>query len=382
MIHLIRHKHLTFFNKKPLLIVAPGRINLIGEHTDYNEGFVLPASIDKHIVFAISKNNKRKFRFLAYDLEEIFEVTIDDIAPVRQLWANYLLGVIAQLKKRGIDIEGVNCVFGGDIPLGAGLSSSAALETGFAFALNEIFNLGLTKLEIVKLSQIAEHEYAGTHCGIMDQFISVFGERNKVLKLDCRSLDYELYPLNLPDHQIILCDTQVKHTLASSEYNIRRRECETGVNLLKKHYPSILNLRDVSSEMLREHRSEFLPVIYKRCKYVIEENQRLLDACEALTKSNITLLGELMFQTHSGLKDEYEVSCDELDILVDIARKSGIVIGSRMMGGGFGGCTINIVENTNIESFIDYSVQLYADKTDYKLKTYIVSIEDGTHVIT
>ena len=377
----IKEKYLSLFEKKPLLIGAPGRINLIGEHTDYNEGFVLPAAINKQIIFAVSGNDKKQHRFFAVDLNDSIEIPVDSISPVEKKWANYLLGVIAQLEKKGIKIPGVDCVFGGDIPLGAGLSSSAALETGFAFALNQIFDLKLTKLEIVQLSQIAEHEYAGVMCGIMDQFASVFGEKNKVIRLDCRSLESEMFPIDLPQHKIILCDTQVEHALASSEYNNRRKECETGVTVLQKYHNDIHSLRDVTIEMLNEHQSEMDPVVYKRCKYVVEENQRLLEACDALAAHNLNHFGELMYSTHKGLKDDYKVSCKELDLLVDIAKESGVVLGSRMMGGGFGGCTINIVEKKNVNSFIKKAVKEYASVTGITLNTYIVDVENGTHII-
>ncbi len=377
----IKSKFESVFMSEPLILIAPGRINLIGEHTDYNEGFVLPASIDKHIVFAVAKNNESLLRFVSNDLNDEIELPVDKIEPVEKHWANYLLGVIAQIKKMGKSIAGVDCVFGGNIPLGAGLSSSAALETGFAYALNELFQLGLTKLEIVQLSQKAEHEYAGVKCGIMDQFTSVFGQKDKVIRLDCRSLEYELFPLKLDEFKIILCDTHVKHTLASSEYNTRRHECEEGISILKKHYPSIHSLRDVTLEMLEKHKTEFNPVVFKRCKFVVEENKRLLDACEALARNELNVFGKLMYQTHDGLKNDYEVSCKELDILVDIAKESGIVLGSRMMGGGFGGCTINIVEKDKALAFIEKATKEYKAITGIDMPVYQVSIEQGTNIL-
>jgi galactokinase len=278
-------------------------------------------------------------------------------------------------------VGGVDCVFGGDIPLGAGLSSSAALETGFAFALNEIFGLNLSKIEIVKLSQMAEHEYAGVKCGIMDQFASVFSETDKVIKLDCRSLEYQYFPIKLNDYSIILCDTQVKHTLASSEYNTRRHECESGVEILKKYDSKIQSLRDASPELLYKHKSEFTPVVYNRCKYVVEEIKRVTDACDALTKGEINKVGKLMYETHFGLRDEYEVSCRELDVLVDIAQKSGVVIGARVMGGGFGGCTINIVQKSNVEKFMDLVKTEYKKQTEKDLIIYNVSVKQGTSIL-
>lgn len=377
----IRNKFYEIFTGKPMLVCAPGRINIIGEHTDYNLGFVLPAAIDKHIIYAIAANNTTYHRFFSYDLKEEIEVPVDNIKPSDKQWANYLLGVIAQIQKTGKSVAGVDIVFGGNIPLGAGLSSSAALETGFAFALNELFQFNFSKLELVKMAQTAEHEYAGVKCGIMDQFASVFGKKDHVIRLDCRSLEYKLFPLKLDGYSVILCDTQVKHTLASSEYNTRRQECETGVKLLQKYDSSIESLRDVNAGLLFEHKSEFDATVFKRCKFVVEEIERLIEACDELENGNVNRVGELMYDTHAALRDEYAVSCKELDVLVEIARKSGVVIGSRMMGGGFGGCTINIVHNENVQSFIGLVTKEYKDQTGIELKTYKVSIEEGTHIV-
>ena len=377
----LKDKFTFLFGSTPLLISAPGRINLIGEHTDYNNGFVLPAAINKQIVFAISPNNLDVHRFIANDLDENSEIPINDISPNATPWVNYLLGVIAQMNKKGLKIPGVDCLFGGDIPLGAGLSSSAALETGFAYALNTLFNLGFSRREMVKISQMAEHEYAGVNCGIMDQFISMHGENNKVIRLDCRSLEYQLYPLELPEHDILLCNSRVGHLLASSEYNKRRKECETGVELLKKYDANVKSLRDVTKDVLFARKNEFDPVVFKRCKFVVEEIQRVLDACSALENKDLKEFGKLMYQTHTGLRDEYEVSCRELDILVDIAKESDVV-GARMMGGGFGGCTINIISKEDTDLFIKTAEETYRSQTNIELKTYSVSIEKGTTVIT
>ncbi len=381
MVEEIKKRFEALFSSEPVLISAPGRINLIGEHTDYNDGYVLPAAINKRIIFAVAPNSEGKHKFYSNDLNESIELPANQIQTCDKQWANYLLGVIAQFQKAGKEIDGINCVFGGDIPLGAGLSSSAALETGFAFALNHIFNFDFERLEMVKMSQMAEHEYAGVKCGIMDQFASMFGAENKVIQLDCRSLEYKHFPLELKNYDILLCDTQVKHSLASSEYNTRREECETGVEILSKHNASIKSLRDVKIEFLNEHKDEFDPIVFKRCKYVVEENQRLLDACDALSDGNVEIFGKLMYETHAGLSEEYEVSCSELDVLVEIARESGYVLGSRMMGGGFGGCTINLVQKDKVEEFILKATDIYKEKTNKKLKVYKVSIENGTSII-
>jgi len=382
MVKRIKQGFEELFINEPLMVSAPGRINIIGEHTDYNDGFVLPASINKYIHFAVAKNGINNNRFVAYNLNDNLELSTDNLGPNSKQWSNYLLGVISQIRKMGRKISGIDCVFGGNIPIGAGISSSAAIETGFAFALNELFDLNLSKHEIAMLSQKAEHEHVGVKCGIMDQFASVFGEKDKVIQLDCRTLEHKLIPFDLKDYSIVLCDTNVKHSLAGSEYNTRRLQCEEGVSILKKYDSTVTKLRDVSIEMLLKHRDKIPPVIFKRCKYVVEENNRLLEACEALSNGNISRLGELIYETHSGLKDEYEVSCYELDVLVDIARESGLVAGARMMGGGFGGCTINLVQSKKLNDFIDLIKAQYRKRTNTELKHYYeVSIVNGTSII-
>ncbi len=377
----ITDKFDLLFNKPPILIRSPGRINLIGEHTDYNDGFVFPAAIDKSVYFAVATNNKQKLRFYSYDLEEYFEMEISTLSKSKIAWANYLLGVYAQFIKAGYKPGGVDCVFGGDIPPGAGLSSSAAIENGFAFALNDLFHINTKRLEMVKMSQQAEHEYAGVKCGIMDQFASMFGKKNNAIKLDCRSLDFDYVNIDLTDYTLMLCDTKVKHKLASSEYNYRRRECEEGVKVLQKHHKNITALRDVSLHLLEKYKSEFDPVVYKRCSYVVKENKRVEEAFRALQKNNMQQLGQLMYESHEGLRDEYEVSCHELDLLFDEARKADEVIGSRMMGGGFGGCTINLVKNNGVNRFSEKITKAYHQATGIYPEIIMVTIDDGTRKI-
>ena len=259
------------FHKEPLVIRAPGRINLIGEHTDYNDGFVMPAAVDKEIFFGVSSSNDNKSIVYSMKYEERFEINLDDPRPVKEpRWANYLLGVLYQLKQHGYMVKPFYCVFGGNIPLGAGMSSSAAMECGFAYALSEYYLLNVPKLDIIKIAQWAEHNFVGVKCGIMDQFASVMGKGGHVIVLDCRSLTHHYAPLNLHDYSIILCDTRVKHSLVDSEYNTRRMECESGVKILQKHHPSVMSLRDVTLEMLEEHKSEFTGKIFQRCLYVVE----------------------------------------------------------------------------------------------------------------
>ena len=376
---MLKEKYEEVFGMLPVMAVrSPGRINLIGEHTDYNDGFVFPAAIDKAIYFMASKNNKGLFRFYAADYEQHFEMKVSELSRSNTLWANYLLGVADQFKKSGYNIEGVDCVFGGNIPIGAGLSSSAAIETGFSLVLDTLFDCKVNKLDQVKMSQKAEHEYAGVMCGIMDQFAIVHGKVNSAIKLDCRSLEFAYANIELSDYNIVLCDTKVKHTLASSEYNMRRKECEAGVRILKKYKPSITALRDVGLDFLNKYKHEFDATVFKRCKYVVEENERVNQAFAALQQGNIHQFGELMFQSHQGLKNDFEVSCAELDILEEIARNSEEVIGARMMGGGFGGCTINLVKKEGTDNFSRKITAAYKKASGKTPDIHLVQIADGT----
>jgi galactokinase len=377
----VKNQFAKSFGNNPRIFRSPGRVNLIGEHTDYNEGFVLPAAIDKAIIFAVAGRTDNKCRLRAGDLNDEYEFELTNIKKASKSWANYLLGVVDQFLKLGYKLNGFDCVFGGDIPIGAGLSSSAAIEAGLAFALNDIFDLHVDKLELVKMAQKAEHEFAGVRCGIMDQFINIFGKAGKVLKLDCRSLEYEYYPFEMKDVKIVLLDTHVKHSLASGEYNIRRSQCEEGVSILKKHNSSINSLRDVTLDLLNNFKSDLDPVVYRRCRYVILENERLLNGCSYLKKNDLISFGKRMYQSHEGLRDDYEVSCNELDVLVEIASRESSVIGARMMGGGFGGCTINMVTQNGTDDFIEKAKEEYFKKVGSELKVYVTSIVGGTEVL-
>ena len=366
---------------KKIIVRSPGRVNLIGEHTDYNEGFVLPAAVDKAIYFAVEPRNDKRLHLVSVDLKDEYEGNVDEIKKSQKVWANYLLGVIYQLQKAGHRFNGVNAVFGGDVPIGAGLSSSAAMEGGFIFALNNIFSLGVDKLTMVKMSQKAEHEYVGVNCGIMDQFINIFGEDRKVLKIDCRSLQYEYFPFERDDLRIILCETPTRRSLASSEYNVRRKQCETGVAVLQKYNKAIKSLRDVQLDFLLEHRSDLEPVVFNRCEYVVKENARVLKACEDLKKNDLTSFGLQMFASHKGLRDDYEVSSKELDYLENIASRIPGVLGSRMMGAGFGGCTINLVEELHAEEFVEKVKALYKERTSDDIKVHVTKLVGGTERI-
>ena len=383
----MKNQVLEQFNKiypdapSPLIIRSPGRINIIGEHTDYNEGFVLPAAIDKAIYVAIAKRDDDEIHLYAGDYNESHVVNTDAVAISEKHWPNYILGVVDQLQKKGFNIGGFSLAIDGDVPLGAGLSSSAAVECATAFALNELFGLGLTKLEMVKRAQKAEHTFAGVMCGIMDQFASMFGKKDNVIQLDCRSIEYEYEPFELKDYKILLLNTNVKHSLSSSAYNERRQQCEQGVAWVREYHKDVLSLRDVTIQMLNDHVLPKDELIYKRCKYVVEEIERLLQGCKDLQEGDIKALGKKMFRTHEGLSKEYEVSCEELDFLVDAVKDNSDVIGARMMGGGFGGCTINIIKEDAIDELVNKLKPLYKQAFDKDLDHYIASIEDGTSLV-
>ncbi len=377
----VQKKFEELYNEKPFLIRSPGRVNLIGEHTDYNEGFVLPAAIDKAIYFAISPRDDGKCNLFALDMNDNFEFAVSSLQFTKKNWPNYLMGVVDQLNKLGYKLKGFNCVFGGDIPIGAGMSSSAAIEAGLAFALNHIFNLGIDKLSLVKLAQKAENEFVGVNCGIMDQYINIFGKYGNVLRIDCRSLEYDYFPFEYKEISIVLFDTGVSHSLASSEYNQRRKECTLGVELIKKDHSQIKSLRDVTLAMLNDYKNKLDSKIFRRCKYVVEENDRMVKACYSLKEKNLSEFGSFMYATHKGLSKDYEVSCKELDYLVELTIENPGIYGSRMMGGGFGGCTINLIENNIVEETKEKISKKYKQKFNINLKTYITAISNGTSLI-
>ena len=366
------------FGAKPTVFRSPGRVNLLGEHTDYNEGFVLPAAIDKYIYIAISRRNDDLIQLYAVDFDETYSADIKNVQPAPLQWPNYILGVVDQLQKTGYTLKGFNAVVDGDIPIGAGLSSSAAVECATVFALNEIFSLGLSRLQMVPLAQKAEHVFAGVNCGIMDQFASMFGKKDHAIKLDCRSLEYEYVPLKLDGYKIVLFNTNIKHNLASSQYNTRRKQCEAGVALIAAHHPEVRSLRDADEAMLEKYVEPVDPLVYQRCKYVVQENIRLLSACESLRKADVKGLGARMYETHHGLSYFYEVSCKELDFLVEFVKNIPEVAGARMMGGGFGGCTINLVREEAVESLIEQISSAYLLEMHIPLSAYIASIGDGS----
>lgn len=369
------------FAKEPLLVYSPGRINLIGEHTDYNEGFVMPAAIDKKMIVAIAANHSRQGRIYSMDFNEEFAFDLDSFGPKKGHWATYVMGVAAQLQQAGYEVQGFDMVFGGDIPVGAGLSSSAALEAAVGFGLSELFDFKIPQRSLIHYAQKAEHVFAGVQCGIMDQFASVMGKKGHVIRLDCRSLDFQHFPLNLPNHSILLIDTCVKHSLADSAYNKRREECQKGVTAAQILNPEIKSLRDMDLEILADIQDQISLLVFNRCKYVIEENERVLKASEFLDNSDLSGFGKTMYASHEGLSKLYEVSCEELDFLVDYTKNHDFVLGSRMMGGGFGGCTINLVAKSNLEKLQKMISLDFELKFGVKPKFYEVSLENGTGLL-
>lgn len=378
----ISFKKLYATSQEPLIVRSPGRVNIIGEHTDYNNGFVLPAAIDKAAYIAMSLRDDDEIHLQAQDLNETFSIDLNNLKPVGDTsWPNYILGAVAQFQKKNIPIKGFNAILTSDVPMGAGLSSSAAVECATVFALNELLQTNLDKVEMVLMAQKAEHEYAGVMCGIMDQFASVMGKRNYVIKLDCRSLEYEYVPFNLDGIKILLLNTNVKHSLASSEYNTRRQECEQAVAWIKEHEPNVNSLRDATEAMLDKYVLPKDELIYKRSRFIVQEINRLQKGCEDLNNGDIQALGKKMFDTHDGLSKMYAVSCKELDYLVDFVRDNNDVIGARMMGGGFGGCTINLVKENSIEALVNAIQPAYEAAMGLPLSYYIASIENGTEII-
>lgn len=382
IVEQIKQKYIQQFGSNggnsPRIFRSPGRINLIGEHTDYNNGFVLPASVDKAVYFVIEPRTDNQVILHAADFNDTYSFSLDNLSKPEKSWPLYQLGVIDQIRKLGKTIGGFQTTFGGDVPAGAGMSSSAALECCLLFALNQIFDLQLSKWDIVKMGQKVENEFIGLQSGIMDQFASTFGKQKAVMRLDCRSLEFEYFPFPMTDYLLVLCDTSVKHTLASSEYNTRRMECEKGVAILQKYDASILSLRDATPEIVEKHKEEMGDVVYRRCKYMTSEIERVQQACDLLIAGDLVSFGKKMYETHDGLQHDYEVTCPELDFLVDKTRDQPAVLGARMMGGGFGGCTINLVIKDQVDAFEERMKVAYQKEYGIELPCYRVKITDGT----
>jgi galactokinase len=380
LLHEVKMVFAENFSQKPSLFFSPGRINLIGEHIDYNDGFVLPAAIDKGIYFAIALNDTYEINFRSIDFSESLSLKMNDIKKMNG-WKNYVLGVVNEFQLLHLPVKGFNCVFAGNIPIGAGMSSSAAIEGGVAFGLNELFNFKLNRKDLALLCQRAEHNFPEVMCGIMDQYASINGKKDKVILLDCMSVTHEYLPLNLKEYKLVLINSKVHHSLASSAYNKRRESCEQGVLILKAK-ANIHSFRDVHKpEDLLAFKDAMGEEVYMRCLYVVEEILRTKKAAELLKENNLLAFGRLMFETHNGLKNLYNVSCKEIDYLVDCAAANSEVIGSRQMGGGFGGCTINIVKENTADKFLSDTLSAYKNAFNIDAEIYEVNIVDGTHEI-
>ncbi len=364
-----------------LSVASPGRINLIGEHTDYNEGFVLPTAIDKKIHFQFRRNpHSEKCRIYSETFKTYAELDPQNLSKSEDSWKNYISGVINEIQKKGKKIEAFDCIINSKLPVGAGISSSAALECGLASGLNELFDLQLSKMELVQLSQAAENNFVGSNCGIMDQYASVMSKKDHLILLDCRSLEAEFIPADFKNCKILLLNTNVTHNLAEGEYNTRRRECEEAVKIIQKGHPEVTSLRDVSYEMLEDFKNELSNKHYLRSLYVLKENERVLRATEAIKTGNLLEFGKLMYESHEGLQHNYEVSCPELDFLVEHTRNKPSVYGARMMGGGFGGCTINLIEADAIFEYIKEVSEAYKRKFHIDLDAITVSPSEGTTI--
>lgn len=365
------------FGDEGVVYTSPGRVNLIGEHTDYNGGFVFPGAIDKGIYACIRLNGMDKVRAYSIDKEDYqeFGLNEEDLPPMH--WAKYLFGVCREIIKRGYAIGGFDTVFYGNVPIGAGMSSSAALESTYAFALNELFHLDIDKFELARIGQMTEHHYVGVNCGIMDQFASLFGKEGHLMRLNCATMEFEYYPFHPKGYKVVLLDTLVKHELASSAYNRRRASCENACAHIALRHPEVKYLSDATMAMLEEVKAEIPAEDYMRAEYVIGEKQRVLDVCDALQRDDYETVGQCMYGTHHGMSKLYEVSCEELDFLNDIAKQCGVT-GSRVMGGGFGGCTINLVKEDLYEAFIATAKEKFTIKFGHEPKIYDVIISDGT----
>ena len=375
-IKAIKDKFNALFGKELRVYTSPGRVNLIGEHTDYNGGFVFPGAIDKGIYAAINPNGTDKIRAYSIDYQAMSEFGMREEDAPKEPWARYIFGVVREIQKRGFQPKGFDTVFAGDVPLGAGMSSSAALESTFAFALNDIYNLGIDKFELARIGQSTEHNYCGVKCGIMDQFASIFGKKGHLMRLNCATMEFEYFPFDPKGYKVVLLDTVVKHELASSAYNKRRESCENACAHIAAKHPEVKYLSDATMQMLDEVKNEISNEDYMRAKYVIGEKQRVLDVCDALEKGDYATVGDRMYGTHYGMSKEYEVSCDELDFLNDIAKECGVT-GSRVMGGGFGGCTINLVKESLYDKFIETAKEKFNNRFGHYPKIYDVIISDG-----
>ena len=377
LINNVKNTFIRTFKTDPLLIFSPGRINIIGEHTDYNKGFVFPAAINKGIVAAIQKSELDFSTAYALDLDGKVEFNLDKLKPLKEgRWENYVYGVVHEIQNKNKLIGNFNIVFKGNIPSGAGMSSSAALENSIVFGLNELFDLELSKHDMILISQKAEHNFVGVKCGIMDQYASMFGLKNHALLLDCRTIESQPYEIDFKDYQLMLINTNVKHSLSDTEYNDRRSACKSISKLL-----SVKALRDATEADLEKIIDKVTPANYQKALYVIQENSRTLKAAKAIEYGDLETLGSLIYQSHNGLSNQYKVSCHELDFLVDQAKANPNILGARMMGGGFGGCSINLIDKTQAEAFAEKVSKAYNREFNKTCFVYFIKLSEGTHLI-
>jgi galactokinase len=377
-IDILRRDFTAAFGASPRVFRSPGRINLIGEHTDYNEGHVMPAAIAPSVYMAVSARHDGRVRLRSTDRPEPFEASLTDLSPSATAWANYVLGVVEALRLRGCEVPGFDAFIASDLPVGAGLSSSAALCCATVFALDAVFGFGLPRSVMAAIARQAEHSHAGVMCGIMDPFASLFGRRGHFIRLDCRSLDHAYVPFRADGFRLLLLDTRVKHALASTAYNRRREECAQGLAWVRERHPEAASLRDVSEDMLDRCVAPRDPVVDRRCRFVVRENARLLALCDDLTRGDLVAAGRRLYETHAGLRDMYEVSCPEADFLVGQARLEPGVLGARMMGGGFGGCTLNLVRDEAAEPWLAQVALRYEAVYGRPPVVYAADLSDGT----
>ena len=383
-IEFVRSRFIKHFDGQTgNIYFSPGRINLIGEHTDYNGGFVFPGAVDKGIMAEVRPNGTNTVMCYSIDLKDRVEFKVDDPEGPRATWARFIYGMVQEFKALGVDVKGFNIAFAGDVPLGAGMSSSAAMESCFGCALNDLFaDNKISKWDIALAGQATEHKYIGVNCGIMDQFASVFGQKGKLMRLDCRSREFEYFPFNPQGYKLVLVNSKVKHELVGSPYNDRRRSCENVVAAVAKQFPDkkFETLRDVNEEELEAVKDKVSAEDYKRAHFVLGEKERVLAVCDALNAGDYETVGKMMYETHHGLSKEYEVSCEELDFLNDIAKENGVT-GSRIMGGGFGGCTINLVKDELYDKFIADATEKFTAKYGHTPEVYPVVISEGSHKV-
>jgi galactokinase len=363
-----------------ITINSPGRINFIGEHTDYNMGYVLPTAIGNKITFQLAKNDSEYTCNVYSKGYEGFSLDLNNLSKSENEWENYVLGVLNEISKLTDKVKGFDCIIDSNLPLGSGLSSSAAMECGMAYGLNELFELSLSKITIVELSQRAEHTFVGTQCGIMDQFASVMSKAGNVILLDCQSLDYEHIPIDIAPYKVIMLNTKVAHTLASSEYNTRKKECEEGVAIVRRKKQGISSLRDVSRDDLESSKNEMSQTVYNRCSFIIDENIRVHKMVDAFKQNNLEVVGDLLYEAHSGISELYEVSCPESDFLVELTKTNKAVLGARQTGGGFGGCTLNLVHENSVKDFITRATDAYHKEFGIALEAFEVLPSGGTSI--